>query len=72
MVETLEIGKRYRVSIGLALKRWCICNTTLLAGDIVKIVRQPSPNRVEVLVNGGLHKVRRSTLRMLVDLINDP
>lgn len=70
MVETLEVGKTYRMTAALNVKRWCVCETTLEVGDDVEILKQTSPNRVEVLVGGGIHKARRSTLRMCVEEIS--
>ena len=80
MVEHLVLEKVYRVSA--TIKTRC-CTHTLQPGDLVKVVRQTSPNRVLVghqteafkIGSDGKgwcgHKVRKSTLRMSVEELAD-
>jgi len=47
--------------------RYLCCDFSAKAGDKVKYLKQTSKNRVLVEVNGGVHKVKFSSLKRVTD-----
>ena len=56
-----------RYFVKLPMRALC-CNTEIAAGETVEFVDQTSSNRIRVKrADGGIHKVRASTLRRCTD-----